>query len=189
MIVLLAVPPSSQPHYSATVRTEFLPPNGFSTLSLAFGSGSHWPSTTKRYSWRPGPTLRRPAHRPLPAGASGVCSGCQLLNEPATNTCFAAGFTNSRTIRGGGGAAAFTATGFTGSAGGASTVFAARLTTCSTILGSGAAAAFTTTGFTASAGAASTFANPFFDFFAFFIMFLFRIPTKNPALCQGTPSR
>src|ERR1035437_1262713 len=110
------VPPSPL-HYSDTIRTEFLPPNGFATLSLAFGSGSHWPSTTNRYSCRPGATLRSPAQRPLPAAASGVCSGCQLLNEPATNTWLAAGFTSSRTTRGGGGGSAFTVTGFAASAG------------------------------------------------------------------------
>ena len=34
----------------ATARIEFLPPNGLGTVSLADGSGIHWPSTTKQYS-------------------------------------------------------------------------------------------------------------------------------------------
>ena len=34
----------------ATFRTEFLPPNGLGTDSLASGSGIHWPSTTRQYS-------------------------------------------------------------------------------------------------------------------------------------------
>ena len=34
----------------ATFRIEFLPPNGFGTLSLASGSGIHLPSTTRQYS-------------------------------------------------------------------------------------------------------------------------------------------
>ena len=35
---------------SATFRIEFLPPNGLGTVSLASGSGIHWPSTTRQYS-------------------------------------------------------------------------------------------------------------------------------------------
>jgi hypothetical protein len=34
----------------ATFRTEFLPPNGLGTVSPAWGSGIHWPSTTMQYS-------------------------------------------------------------------------------------------------------------------------------------------
>jgi len=34
----------------ATLRTEFLPPNGLGTVSLASGSGIHCPSTTRQYS-------------------------------------------------------------------------------------------------------------------------------------------
>src|ERR1035437_8274642 len=34
----------------ATFRTEFLPPNGLGTVSLASGSGIHWPSTMRQYS-------------------------------------------------------------------------------------------------------------------------------------------
>ena len=85
--------------YSETIRTEFLPPNGFSTVSLAFGSGSHWPSTTNRYSCRPGFMLRSPTQRPLPRSVSGVVSGFHPLKDPATNTCLAPGLTNSNEIR------------------------------------------------------------------------------------------
>ncbi len=48
----VAAPAARNPisNYSETTKTEFLPPNGFWTLSLALGSGTHWPSTTKRYS-------------------------------------------------------------------------------------------------------------------------------------------
>ena len=34
----------------ATFRTEFRPPKGLGTVSLASGSGIHWPSTTRQYS-------------------------------------------------------------------------------------------------------------------------------------------
>src|ERR1035437_2122886 len=102
---------------------EFLPPKGFATVCLAFGSGSHWPSTTKRYSYWPGATLRSPVHRPLPAATSGVRSGCQLLKEPATNTCLASGCTNSSTTRGGFGVSTFTATEFLAAALSIITVF------------------------------------------------------------------
>ena len=34
----------------ATFKIEFLPPNGLGTVSLASGSGIHWPSTTRQYS-------------------------------------------------------------------------------------------------------------------------------------------
>jgi hypothetical protein len=34
----------------ATFKTEFLPPNGLGTVSLASGSGIHEPSTTRQYS-------------------------------------------------------------------------------------------------------------------------------------------
>src|SRR5215471_1780979 len=50
--------------YSATISTEFLPPYGFCVVSLALGSGTHWPSTTKRYSCRPGGTANSPFQRP-----------------------------------------------------------------------------------------------------------------------------
>src|SRR6266568_5243906 len=85
--------------WAETRRTEFLPPKGLATLSFAFGSGSHCPSTTNRYSYRPGFTVRSPTHRPLPRGASGVFSGCHSLKEPATQTRFAPGLTNSRETR------------------------------------------------------------------------------------------
>jgi hypothetical protein len=78
-----------------TLRTEFLPPNGFWTLSLAFGSGNHCPSTTKRYSCRPGLIFRSPTHRPFPTRLKGVRSGFHSLNEPATYTVLASGLTNS----------------------------------------------------------------------------------------------
>lgn len=54
------------------MSTEFLPPKGFSTVSGAFGSGIHCPSTTKRYSCRPGFTARSPTQRPSPACNRGV---------------------------------------------------------------------------------------------------------------------
>src|SRR6266404_2061169 len=78
---------------------EFFPPNGFCTLSLAFGSGNHWPSTTKRYSYLPGLTVRSPTQRPLPICTSGVFSGFHSLKEPATQTFLASGLTNSNEIR------------------------------------------------------------------------------------------
>jgi hypothetical protein len=85
--------------YSETTSTEFLPPKGFCTLSFAAGSGSHCPSTTKRYSCRPGFTARSPAHFPSPRRASGVCSGFHSLNEPATKTCLASGLISSNETR------------------------------------------------------------------------------------------
>jgi len=33
-----------------TLQTEFTPPNGLGTASVACGSGVHWPSTTRQYS-------------------------------------------------------------------------------------------------------------------------------------------
>src|SRR6266700_2538339 len=81
--------------YSETINTELVPPKGFATLSLALGSGNHWPSTTKRYSCRPGFTFRSPFQRPLPREINGVFSGFHSLNDPATATLFASGLTSS----------------------------------------------------------------------------------------------
>src|SRR5215467_6956475 len=80
--------------YAETTRTELRPPNGFWTLSLAFGSGNHWPSTTNRYSCRPVIPVRSPIHLPSLARVSGA--GCHPLNEPATETDLASGLTSSR---------------------------------------------------------------------------------------------
>lgn len=77
------------------VTTEFLPPNGFSTLSLARGSGCQLPSTTKRYSWRPGLRLTSRIHLPSRVRSSGVWSGFQPLKLPARNTVLASGLMSS----------------------------------------------------------------------------------------------
>jgi hypothetical protein len=82
------------------------PPKGFATLSRALGSGTHSPSTTKRYSCRPGARERLPVQRPLPERAKGVFSGFHPLKEPATKTVLASGLTSSnetRAARGGSG--------------------------------------------------------------------------------------
>jgi hypothetical protein len=79
----------------ATISTELNPPYGFRTVSFAFGSGTHWPSTTNRYSCRPGLTLKAPTHFPPGTGSRGVFPGSHPLNEPATETDFASGFVNS----------------------------------------------------------------------------------------------
>ncbi len=106
------VPPHTLPSpYSETVSTEFRPPKGFWTLSLALGSGRQWPSTTKRYSWRPGRRLRSPFHRPLPNGTKGVVSGFHPLKVPATYTCLAAGSVSSSATRAGRGDSGFGAAG------------------------------------------------------------------------------
>src|SRR5439155_1055835 len=47
---LLAVFDRDSPDYAETTSTELRPPNGFGTVSFAFGSGNHWPSTTNKYS-------------------------------------------------------------------------------------------------------------------------------------------
>src|SRR5258708_40110491 len=64
-------------------------------VALAFGSGSHWPSTTKRYSCLPGLMVRSPTQRPLAVGTGGVFSGFPSLKEPATKTLLASGLTSS----------------------------------------------------------------------------------------------
>ena len=46
----------------ATFKIEFLPPNGLGTVSLASGSGIHWPSTTRHILRR----CRAPGRFPLP---------------------------------------------------------------------------------------------------------------------------
>lgn len=134
-------PPTLPGPYSETVSTEFRPPKGFWTLSLALGSGSHLPSTTKRYSCLPGPRLRSPFHRPLPSGANGVVSGFHPLKEPATYTCLAAGSTSWRATRAAWRDSAFALTGcatagaagFMGAAGFAGTGFAGTGATASTL--------------------------------------------------------
>src|SRR5271165_6431197 len=51
-----------------TVITEFMPPNGLATSSLASGSGIHLPSTTKQYSYVPGAKAVSFTQRPPPEG-------------------------------------------------------------------------------------------------------------------------
>src|ERR1017187_5564190 len=80
----------------ATFRTEFLPPNGLGTVSLASGSGIHWPSTTRQYSYVPGSKAVSFSQRPPPAGCRVLASGCQWLKVPATQTVVAVGWVNSK---------------------------------------------------------------------------------------------
>src|SRR6266404_663758 len=101
--------------YAEATRTEFLPPKGFWTVSLALGSGSHWPSTTNMYSWRPEMPVNSPTHLPLPASLSGVLAGFQPLNEPATQTDLAPGFSNWSGTRFTPGDSGLTGTGLAGS--------------------------------------------------------------------------
>src|ERR1035437_4125006 len=75
----------------ATWRTEFLPPNGLGTVSLASGSGIHWPSTTRQYSYVPGSNAVSFSQRPPPAGCRVLASGCQWLKVPAMQTVVAVG--------------------------------------------------------------------------------------------------
>src|ERR1017187_9402150 len=79
-----------------TFRTEFLPPNGLGTVSLASGSGIHWPSTTRQYSYVPGSKAVSFSQRPPPAGCRVLLSGCQWLKVPATQTVVAVGWMNSK---------------------------------------------------------------------------------------------
>src|SRR5262249_13815905 len=67
-------------------NAEFLPPNGLETVSLALGSGNQAPSTTNRYSYRPGPTVRSLTHLPFASAVIGVLSGHHALKEPAIAT-------------------------------------------------------------------------------------------------------
>src|SRR5688500_3748722 len=73
--------------------TQFVPPNGFGVISRAAGSGCHLPSTTNKYAWRPGGSFNSPRHSPPGEYFKGMALVCQLLNEPATKTCFAPGAT------------------------------------------------------------------------------------------------
>src|ERR1035437_8140208 len=75
----------------ATFRIEFLPPNGLGTVSLASGSGIHWPSTTRQYSYVPGNKAVSFSQRPPPEGCSVLASGCQWLKVLATQTVVAVG--------------------------------------------------------------------------------------------------
>jgi len=89
-------------------------------LVVVFGLGSHWPPTTNRFSYRPGPTLRLQVHWASPLTISGGGSGSRSPNDAATKTHRAAGLTNSRTTDKSE-ASTFTVTGFTASAAAAST--------------------------------------------------------------------
>src|SRR5260370_12582548 len=112
--MLNCLSPEGQSYAEAT-RTEFLPPKGFWTVSLALGSGSHWPSTTNMYSWRPEIPVTSPTHLPLPASVSGVLAGFHPLNEPATQTDLAPGFSNWSGTRLTAGGSGLTGTGLGGS--------------------------------------------------------------------------
>jgi len=75
----------------ATCKIEFLPPNGFGTDSLAFGSGIHLPSTTRQYSYVPGAKTVSFHQLPTPEECRVFLSGCQWLNVPAMQTDVAVG--------------------------------------------------------------------------------------------------
>ena len=81
---------------NGTMRTELKLPWELATRCDAWGSSLHWPSTTKRYSYRPARRLKWATHFPSPLLFSGVASGCQSLKLPATCTFLAAGAKNVR---------------------------------------------------------------------------------------------
>ena len=80
----------------ATTSTAFAVPKTFGISSVAAGSSTHSPSTTKRYSWRPGSSGSSFAHMPSFNRIIGVTLGCQSLNEPAMQALCAVGCVSSR---------------------------------------------------------------------------------------------
>ena len=93
-------PRNSQPFpfRSVTLRTEFNPPNGLATVSLARGSGIHSPSTTNRYSYVPGGKAKALIQRPAPSEIMGAAPGRQSLKVPATEIAAAVGWLYSSVV-------------------------------------------------------------------------------------------
>ena len=80
-----------QPAQVRTCTTELSVPCALNTCSEAFGSGSHCPSTTNLYSWRPGGKARLASQSPPFCRFMGVASGDQALNPPQSDTRWAWG--------------------------------------------------------------------------------------------------
>lgn len=73
-----------------TDTTEFTQPNTLGTLSVARGSATQRPSTTNRYSYRPGGRNMTRTHRPPAVRTIRMFDTSQLLNDPAMVTSRAA---------------------------------------------------------------------------------------------------
>ena len=89
----LSVAQSSALSPAPKTNTALRVPKGFGTNVRAKGSSVQFPSTTKRYSYRPGLRCKSTFHwpHPVPKRSIGVAEGCQPLKEPAMLTSFASG--------------------------------------------------------------------------------------------------
>ena len=87
------------PARARTSTTAFIPPKMLGTYSAAPGSNFHSPSTTRRYSCLLNGSRSSLNHRPSPTDLSGVAVGFQPLKSPATQTCLAVGWKNSKRTR------------------------------------------------------------------------------------------
>ncbi len=78
-----------------TKSTELFPPYGLGAWSGADGSVTHAPSTTSRYSYRPGGSASSFIHWPFSRRSIGVTPGRHSLKVPATHTACACSCWNS----------------------------------------------------------------------------------------------
>src|SRR3974390_1227016 len=74
-----------------TSRTQLRVPKGFATKVSPSGSSLQFPSMMSRYSYLPGLSISFSAQRPPPMFFKGAADGCQLLKDPAKETCSALG--------------------------------------------------------------------------------------------------